>query len=469
MRVEALARICKRFARCHERSAVEQPPLRAVLQHAWYGSCLFQRDFFTPVQRSAGKMNLFVAYLLLLLAATLEAGGDALVRIGLHSPSLAGRAGLFAAGAIVLFAYGVAVNSPPWDFGKLLGVYVTLFFLVAQLINLIVFGIRPDLPIYAGGALILSGGLLITLWRPESALPQLEQVRHFDERIARRAQLLDDVGKRHRGLRRIGAAMHVQNDNAARADMGDDIGDNRRRIFLETVAALDVAVDDRVILGFDALDVIGIEAQSGEAEVFLVGSRVFLQQRIGPLHFGAFVRFLHRRKAVARRAEAAVRIAVVAELEQRILRQLFGDLGIGFDPQAGKKQSRRNILALQHRDDIGIVPVWDLDALELVAHFQRHVGIEGQRHDLLRRDGMIEASIDTMIDAAINSAIDAMIGTMIEAMVGGLPRQPRKKRRRKRWGNADGGERHRNKVVRDSHCHAEERCDPSRPKLKSRL
>ncbi|MGB6938783.1 MAG: hypothetical protein WBE14_19300 [Xanthobacteraceae bacterium] len=102
-------------------------------------------------------MNLFVAYLLLLLAATLEAGGDALVRIGLHSPSLAGRAGLFAAGAIVLFAYGVSVNSPPWEFGKLLGVYVTLFFLVAQFINLIVFGIRPDLPIYAGGALIVSG------------------------------------------------------------------------------------------------------------------------------------------------------------------------------------------------------------------------------------------------------------------------------------------------------------------------
>jgi hypothetical protein len=103
-------------------------------------------------------MNLFVAYLLLFLAAVLEAGGDALVRFGLHSPGLAGRAGLF--------AYGVTVNSPPWDFGKLLGVYVTLFFLVAQLINLIVFGIKPDLPIYAGGALILSGGLLITLWRP---------------------------------------------------------------------------------------------------------------------------------------------------------------------------------------------------------------------------------------------------------------------------------------------------------------
>jgi drug/metabolite transporter superfamily protein YnfA len=110
-------------------------------------------------------MNLPVAYLLLLLAAVLEASGDALVRVGLHSPTLAGRAGLFALGAAILFAYGLTVNSPPWDFGRLLGVYVTLFFLVAQIINLVFFGIKPDLPIYAGGALILGGGLVITLWR----------------------------------------------------------------------------------------------------------------------------------------------------------------------------------------------------------------------------------------------------------------------------------------------------------------
>ena len=102
---------------------------------------------------------------LLALAATLEAGGDALVRSGLHAPALPIRIGFMAVGALVLFAYGVCVNLPPWDFGRLLGVYVALFFVVAQLINLFAFGIKPALPIYAGGMLIISGGMLITFWR----------------------------------------------------------------------------------------------------------------------------------------------------------------------------------------------------------------------------------------------------------------------------------------------------------------
>jgi drug/metabolite transporter superfamily protein YnfA len=110
-------------------------------------------------------MNLITAYLLLLLAAVLEAGGDALVRVGLHSPGIGVRIAFFVAGAVVLFAYGMAVNSPPWDFGKLLGVYVTLFFVVAQVINLAFFHVRPDMSIYVGGALIVAGGLVITLWQ----------------------------------------------------------------------------------------------------------------------------------------------------------------------------------------------------------------------------------------------------------------------------------------------------------------
>ncbi|HEY0147201.1 MAG: hypothetical protein WDN29_14980 [Methylovirgula sp.] len=110
-------------------------------------------------------MNPALAYLVLAIAAALEAGGDAIVRKGLHASGTSTRIGIFALGAAILFAYGVTVNSPPWDFGKLLGIYVTLFFVVAQIVNLIFFDARPDLPIFVGGALIVAGGLVITFWR----------------------------------------------------------------------------------------------------------------------------------------------------------------------------------------------------------------------------------------------------------------------------------------------------------------
>ena len=111
-------------------------------------------------------VNNFAILLLLALAATLEAGGDALARMALHSHAVPlVRLGLFGAAALVLFTYGVTVNLPPWDFGRLLGVYVSLFFVVAQLINLFAFGMRPSPPILVGGGLILAGGLLMTFWR----------------------------------------------------------------------------------------------------------------------------------------------------------------------------------------------------------------------------------------------------------------------------------------------------------------
>jgi small multidrug resistance family-3 protein len=101
----------------------------------------------------------------LLLAALLEVGGDALVRAGLHSAAMPARLGLLAVGGVVLLAYGVTVNLPPWDFGRLLGVYVALFFVLAQVVAWLAFGTRPTVPILVGGALILAGGLTITFWR----------------------------------------------------------------------------------------------------------------------------------------------------------------------------------------------------------------------------------------------------------------------------------------------------------------
>jgi drug/metabolite transporter superfamily protein YnfA len=110
-------------------------------------------------------MSNIAVFLTLAVAALLEAGGDAVVRGGLHGRALPYRIGLVALGGLILTAYGVVVNSPPWDFGRLLGVYVALFFLAAQLINLVAFRIQPSPPVLVGGGLIMAGGLLITFWR----------------------------------------------------------------------------------------------------------------------------------------------------------------------------------------------------------------------------------------------------------------------------------------------------------------
>lgn len=112
------------------------------------------------------SMGNAVIFGVLLLAAALEAGGDALVRAGLHSQSSGGRRLVFLlAGALTLFLYGCVVNLPRWDFGRLLGAYVAAFFVMAQLISWLFFGQKPTLPILVGGALIVAGGLVISLWK----------------------------------------------------------------------------------------------------------------------------------------------------------------------------------------------------------------------------------------------------------------------------------------------------------------
>ncbi len=112
---------------------------------------------------NTSSFSMPAALAVLFFAAVLEAGGDALVRSGLHSPGLR-RVLFFLAGALVLFAYGIVVNTPSWDFGKLLGIYIALFFVVAQLVNLFAFHQKPTLPILAGGTLIILGGILISAW-----------------------------------------------------------------------------------------------------------------------------------------------------------------------------------------------------------------------------------------------------------------------------------------------------------------
>ena len=111
-------------------------------------------------------MKILPILALLILATSLEAGGDALVRVGLHRNDLASRSVFMLAGALVLFGYGFILNLSPLDWGRLIGGYVATFFVVAQLINLIFFKTSPSLPVLVGGAFILTGGLIVTLWRP---------------------------------------------------------------------------------------------------------------------------------------------------------------------------------------------------------------------------------------------------------------------------------------------------------------
>jgi small multidrug resistance family-3 protein len=99
---------------------------------------------------------------ILLAAAILEAGGDALVRSGIHSATTPRRIAFMLTGASVLFFYGFVVNTPPWDFGRLLGVYVAFFFVVAQAISWMAFSQKPTLGVLAGGAFIVLGGYIVS-------------------------------------------------------------------------------------------------------------------------------------------------------------------------------------------------------------------------------------------------------------------------------------------------------------------
>ncbi len=105
------------------------------------------------------------AFAVLAFAAFLEVSGDACFQSGLYRASGSTRAFWLLAGVLILAGYGLFVNLPQWDFGKLLGVYVALFFVIAQIVAKVRFHQSPTTPIWAGGALIVAGGLVITFWK----------------------------------------------------------------------------------------------------------------------------------------------------------------------------------------------------------------------------------------------------------------------------------------------------------------
>ena len=102
---------------------------------------------------------------LLVIATTLEVCGDAVIRLAIYNNAGLIRLGLFLTGAALLFGYGSFLNLAPLEFGRVVGLYIAILFTVWQLINFLFFRAVPTMPIVIGGALILAGGAVITLWK----------------------------------------------------------------------------------------------------------------------------------------------------------------------------------------------------------------------------------------------------------------------------------------------------------------
>jgi hypothetical protein len=105
------------------------------------------------------------AFVVLAVAAYLEVQGDACFQAGLYHSSGLKQIGWFVIGALVLICYSLFLNSSRIDFGKLLGIYVVLFFLVAQIVAKLQFHQSPSKSIYLGGIFVVMGGLIMTLWK----------------------------------------------------------------------------------------------------------------------------------------------------------------------------------------------------------------------------------------------------------------------------------------------------------------
>jgi small multidrug resistance family-3 protein len=69
------------------------------------------------------------------------------------------------AGVATLGLYGLLVNRSglQFDFGRLMGCYIVAFFLVSQILSMLIFRDPPSSRTLVGGALILLGGLTILI------------------------------------------------------------------------------------------------------------------------------------------------------------------------------------------------------------------------------------------------------------------------------------------------------------------
>jgi small multidrug resistance family-3 protein len=107
---------------------------------------------------TVGKVATFAV---LVGAAILEVGGDALIRKGMRG----GGFPPMALGFVVLSGYGVVVNLGAVDFSRLLGAYVGVFAIASVLAGVLVFHDRIAPSTWVGVGVILAGSLIVHLGR----------------------------------------------------------------------------------------------------------------------------------------------------------------------------------------------------------------------------------------------------------------------------------------------------------------
>ena len=102
-------------------------------------------------------INNLPPWVIFLVAAILEVGGDTLIRKGLNG---CGR-GIIILGFIMIGCYGLFVNKCTWDFSKMLGTYLAFFSAASLLAGLIIFKDPFSYRTLIGLVFITIGGLII--------------------------------------------------------------------------------------------------------------------------------------------------------------------------------------------------------------------------------------------------------------------------------------------------------------------
>ena len=153
-----------RFSICGSRSNLISSGQPYVPGERFISFSLLNLPTYHP-NLSMNRFQLLPAFIFLLTATALEVSGDAIVRLAMYNHAGIMRLGLMLAGAALLFGYGISLNLAPVEFRQVVGLYIATLFIVWQIINFIVFRTVPDVPILIGGALIVTGGLIVTFWR----------------------------------------------------------------------------------------------------------------------------------------------------------------------------------------------------------------------------------------------------------------------------------------------------------------